>query len=141
VDTDRLQTALEIVRQAQARFAMLAEPPPAAVEPESLRAVAERLYLERRRRDEFFPAGLFGEPAWDLLLSLFIAHDEGRSLTLSEAFTAAKVQPEDGPDLIERLLDAGLISREQGCFDRRRGAIVLTDEAVHRLAEYLTDLL
>ena len=27
---------------------------------------------------------LFGEPAWDLLLTLFIARDDGRAVTLSE---------------------------------------------------------
>lgn len=135
-DSARLEAALAILRQASVRVALLSDP----LSPEAghtLRAVAERLYAERRKRDEYFPVGLFGEPAWDLLLALFIAHDDARHFTLDEAYEAAKVEPRDGPLLIERLIAAGLITRSHN----RGNAIVLTDHGSDRLSDYLADLI
>jgi hypothetical protein len=43
---------------------------------------ARSLFRQRRSRDALFSAGLFGEPAWDLLLSLYIARCEGRCLSM-----------------------------------------------------------
>jgi len=139
-DTARLEAALAIVRRATDRLALLRDP----LSPEAghtLRAVAERLYAERRKRDAHFPPGLFGEPAWDLLLALFIAWDEGRDVSLAEAYEAAKVDPQDGPALIQRLVAAGLVIRSRGQDDRRQPSVVLTDHAVDRLGDYLADLI
>jgi hypothetical protein len=38
----------------------------------ALAAYAENLYQERRRRVRHFPQHLFAEPAWDILLDLFV---------------------------------------------------------------------
>ncbi|MEO7826988.1 MAG: hypothetical protein ABIR60_07595 [Allosphingosinicella sp.] len=136
IHSARLEAALAIVRQASVRLAVLSDP--YSVEAgQSLRTVAERLYLERRRRDEYFPVGLFGEPAWDLLLSLFIAGDDGREVPLAEAYKAAKVEPEDGPALIDRLVNKDLVARSQ----TRRNAITLTPHGMDRLSDYLADLI
>ncbi|HEY0414613.1 MAG TPA: hypothetical protein VGD66_15880 [Allosphingosinicella sp.] len=140
-DSTRLEAALAIVRQATARLAALtARFSPELSGGESLRAVADRLYIERRRRDEYFPPGLFGEPAWDLLLALFIAREDGRELDPDEAYEAATVDPEDGPALVERMIAAGLVARGRARHDRRRTVILLTDHAVERLSDYLADL-
>jgi DNA-binding MarR family transcriptional regulator len=136
IDSTRLETALAILRQASVRVALLSDP----TSPEAghtLRAVAERLYAERRKRDEYFPMGLFGEPAWDLLLALFIAQDDGRHFTLDEAYAAAKIDPGDGPELIERLVMADLVTRSHN----RGNAILLTDHGRDRLGDYLADLI
>jgi DNA-binding MarR family transcriptional regulator len=136
IDSARLETALAILRQASVRVALLSDP----TSPEAghtLRAVAERLYAERRKRDEYFPMGLFGEPAWDLLLALFIAQDDGRHFTLDEAYAAAKIDPSDGPELIEKLIAAGMVERSHN----RGNAILLTDHGRDRLSDYLADLI
>ncbi len=136
IDSARLEAALAILRQASVRVALLSDP----LSPEagqSLRIVAERLYAERRKRDEYFPPSLFGEPAWDLLLALFIAHDDGRHVSLSEAYDAAKVDPREGPPLIEKLIAAGLVTRSHN----RGNAILLTDQGMDRLNDYLADLI
>ena len=132
----RLEAALAILRQASVRVALLSDP----LSPEaghSLRTVAERLYAERRKRDEYFPAALFGEPAWDLLLALFIAHDDGRHVSLTEAYNAAKVDARSGPTLIEKLVASGLVTRSHN----RGNAILLTDHGIDRLSDYLADLI
>jgi len=140
-ESARLQAALTIVRQATARLEALHDRFSPSGGGLALRAVAERLYSERRRRDERFPPGLFGEPAWDLLLALFIAREEGRDLTLPKAYSAAKVDPRDGPALVDRLAAAGMVQRSRARSDQRRNAVVLTDHALERLTDYLTDLL
>src|SRR5437899_12878981 len=37
----------------------------------------------RTRRKQFFKASLFSDPAWDILLDLFAAEQEGRRVTVS----------------------------------------------------------
>ena len=135
-DRGRLEAALAIIHQASVRLAILRDP----LSPEAgqlLRTVAERLYAERRRREEYFPAALFGEPAWDLLLALFIAHDDGRHISLEEAYEAAKVDPSDGRALVEKLVASGLVTRSHN----RWNAILLTDHGSDRLSDYLADLI
>jgi DNA-binding MarR family transcriptional regulator len=139
-DSERLDAALAIVRQATVRLAALTDrfPPDGGT---WLRAVADRLYSERRKRDSLFPPGLFGEPAWDLLLALFVAHEDGRELSFAESYEAAKIDPREGPALIDRLASAGLVLRSRAQRDRWSHSVVLTDHAVERLSDYLTDLI
>ena len=139
-ETARLDAALAIVVQATARVAALSGRylPEAGV---ALRAVAERLYSERRRRDAQFPPGLFGEPAWDLLLALFMAQEDGREFDLTEAYAAAKVDPREGPALIDKLAAAGLVLRSRAQRDKRCTSVVLTDHGVDRMSDYLMDLI
>jgi predicted transcriptional regulator len=131
----RIDAALAVLEQARKRVLLLQDPhsPEAG---QTLRAVAERLYEERRRRDEYFPPSLFGEPAWDLLLTLFIARDDGRAVPLTEAYEAAKVDARHGPTLIEKLIDSGLVTRSHN----RGNALRLTDRGMDRLSDYLADL-
>lgn len=105
------------------------------------RAMAERLLLERRKRDALFPADLFGEPAWDLLLALFIARDEDRSMTVAEAYGAAGVAPAAGRTLLAKLEESRLITRCSRSRRRNADLINLTDEGAERLVDFLAWLL
>ena len=131
----RVDAALAILEQARLRVMLLQDPhsPEAG---QTLRAVAERLYAERRKRDEYFPPALFGEPAWDLLLTLFIARDDGRAVPLAEAYEKARVDARHGPTLIEKLIASGLVTRSHN----RGNALRLTDHGLDRLSDYLADL-
>lgn len=134
-DSDKVAAALAIVHQAMARIEALSIS--RGVAGISLRAVAERLYSDRRKRDEHFPPGLFGEPAWDLLLALFIAREDGRELSLAEAFEAAGTDGQAGPDVIGKLESNDLVAR--GGPDGR--TVRLTERAVERLSDYLARIL
>ena len=48
----------------------------------------------RRARAEVFPADLFSEPAWDLLLELFVADGRGERLTGAEVSQRCNVPPQ-----------------------------------------------
>lgn len=100
-------------------------------------ARAERLYAERRRRDDLFPPGLFGEPAWDLLLALFIAREKGQPIILSAAYRAGRVSDTTGRRLLDQLEREGMISRRRAPRSRKTRLVELTEDAVGRLADYL----
>src|ERR1700748_1568816 len=51
--------------------------------PERLAAFARFLLETRRRRNGVFPNVEFGEPAWDMLLDLYLQHVEGRRVCVS----------------------------------------------------------
>src|ERR1044072_6407591 len=101
------------------------------------RAWAERLSAERRRRDALFPDGLFGEPAWDLLLAMFVARDKGQAMILCRAYKAAGVSDTTGRRLLDRMEEDGLITRRRAPRSRKMRIAELTDLAVERLTDYL----
>jgi DNA-binding MarR family transcriptional regulator len=139
--SQKIEAALIIVRQATARIRALSDFPASGGAGTSLRAVAERLYCERRARDERFPAGLFGEPAWDLMLALFMAREEGRELHLDEAYRAAGVEAGAGRALVTRLEARNMVARAPSKRAKRRQSLHLTKDAVERLADYLAGLI
>jgi len=101
------------------------------------RARAERLYAERRRRDSLFPDGLFGEPAWDLLLAMFVARDRNQPMILCKAYRAAGVTDTTGRRLLDRMEADGLITRRRAPRSRKMRIVELTDLAIERLNDYL----
>lgn len=101
------------------------------------RAWAERLYAERRRRDALFPDGLFGEPAWDLLLAMFLAREKGKAMILCKAYKAAGVTDTTGRRLLDRMEEDGLITRRRAPRSRKMRIVELTDAAIERLTDYL----
>jgi MarR family len=139
--SERIQQAIDSVEQALGRIAALASILPSTLAGASLAAMAERLYLERRRRNDYFPPGLFGEPVWDLMLALFIAREEARRLTIAEAYEAAGVKPAAGRRLLMRMERAGLVARTPDQQDRRKRYVGLTHSASERMADYLTRIL
>ena len=106
-------------------------------EREQARAWADRLYAERRRRDALFADGLFGEPAWDLLLAMFTAREKGHPMILCRAYKAAGVSDTTGRRLLDRMEEEGLITRRRAPRSRKMRIVELTDKAVERLIDYL----
>ena len=101
------------------------------------RAWADRLYAERRRRDALFPNELFGEPAWDLLLAMFVAREKGQPMILCKAYKAAGVSDTTGRRLLDRMEEEGLITRRRAPRSRKMRVVELTDAAAERLIDYL----
>lgn len=59
--------------------------PVAAYNDARLAEYAERLYKERRRRSRYLPGHLFAEPAWDILLDLFVNGVRDRAISITSA--------------------------------------------------------
>jgi len=97
---------------------------------------ARRLLSDRRGRDAAFLDIDHGEPAWDLLLDLFVSESEGVQVCVSSACIAACVPTSTALRHIDRLVTAGHVHREEDAMDRRRVFIHLSD-TMRDLASYL----
>lgn len=91
----------------------------------------------RRMRDQVFGAGLFEDPAWDMLLDLFAAELERAQVSVSSLCIAAAVAPTTALRWIARMTETGLFERQPDPFDRRRAFMALSDRASAGMREYV----
>jgi hypothetical protein len=101
-----------------------------------------RLIRHRRTRERFFPADLFADPAWDMLLDLFAARLERQLVSVSSLCIASAVPATTALRWIKTLTDSGLFLREADEQDGRRIFIAMSDQAysaMHRYFEALAD--
>lgn len=90
-------------------------------------ALARKAYSLRRKRATIFGnSDLFGEPAWDILLDLYIAQGEGKSVSVSSACIGSAAPATTGLRWLGVLADEGLIVREADPADHRRVMVRLT---------------
>ncbi|MBX9815072.1 MAG: hypothetical protein K2X76_10255 [Sphingomonas sp.] len=94
------------------------------------------LLRARRLRDDYFGAGLFEDPAWDVLLDLYAAEIEGTRVSVSSLCIAAAVAPTTALRWIARMTDQGLIDRVPDPRDRRRAFLSLSRESATAMARY-----
>lgn len=99
---------------------------------------ARRLYRLRRMRDQAFGPGLFGEPAWDLLLDLYIAASEPRPVSVIATSIAASVAADDVRwlDLLE---EHGLVERVNAKGEMSRAIVTLSATAFDRMTRLLQE--
>jgi hypothetical protein len=100
----------------------------------SLGDLARKAYADRRRRVGLpGTAGLFGEPAWDILLNLFIAARESRRVSLANACASAAVPEANALRWIAILERRGLIMGDGPDHDRY---FRLSQETCESLVDY-----
>ena len=105
------------------------------------RAKAVRGMLRQRRmREQYFPADLFADPAWDMLLDLYAARLERQPVSVSSLCIAAAVPATTALRWIKTMTDAGLFVRDADPHDGRRIFIALAEGACDALARYFEAL-
>lgn len=93
--------------------------------------IARHIYTSRRRRASIFGNhDLFGEPAWDMLLDLYIAYAEGKSVSVSSACIGSAAPATTGLRWLGILADEGLVVRENDPADQRRVMVRLTAHGI-----------
>ncbi len=101
--------------------------------------LAQRHYDLRRVRDEIFSSfDIFGEAAWDMLLSLFAAQLDDRKVTIGALCSVSGVSTNSAMRWIALLQDTGLIVRYADERDAATEYMRLTPYAHGLMANYLT---
>ncbi|WP_157573136.1 MarR family transcriptional regulator [Novosphingobium sp. AAP83] len=128
----RATTTVQATPKAQATSKRgLVEPvtPVMAIDPATAArhlTIAREVYAERRRRHRFLPADLFGEPTWDILIDLYIAHREDRRVPTTSSCLGAHVPPTTALRWLRILESRALVEREDDGRDGRRTFVRLT---------------
>ena len=99
-----------------------------------------RMLRQRRMREQYFPADLFADPAWDMLLDLYAARLERQPVSVSSLCIAAAVPATTALRWIKTMTDAGLFVRGDDPQDGRRIFIALAEGAYDALARYFEAL-
>jgi DNA-binding MarR family transcriptional regulator len=98
------------------------------------RAQAARTWIRvRRAREKLLGADLFADPAWDMLLDLYIEHKAGRSPSVSSLCLASQVPVTTALRWISKLEHDGLITRSHDPKDGRRIYVHLAPSTVDSL--------
>ncbi|MEJ5978587.1 hypothetical protein WG901_18185 [Novosphingobium sp. PS1R-30] len=103
----------------------------------NLAKLAKVLYASRAKRRKFLTAELLSEPAWDILLDLYINHAEGRSLRTTSVCLASNSPPTTALRWIGVLEQKRLIAREGSAQDQRAKDVRLTPRGVEAVEQCL----
>lgn len=101
---------------------------------------ARQLYHSRRVRDRVFGTDLFADPAWDILLDLFIAQREDRKVTISSACAAASAPTSTAARHIAHLVQKRLVVRVSREEDARSSYLELSAAADRKLTQLFREM-
>lgn len=93
----------------------------------------EEAYKLRRKRAELFEAELFNDPAWDILLDLYVAERVRKNIPITSSCIASNVPASTGSRWIALLIQNGYIQQHDDPADARRSFISLTSAARAKL--------
>ena len=115
--------------------------PDRAISDLHLADVAERIYRARRRRERYFPGALFAEPAWDILLDLFISKARGQRVSTSGVTIAAGIPMATGLRRLSMLEKHGLLRRYTAPDDARLTLLELTPQGYRMMQAWVSEWL
>ena len=100
-----------------------------------------RRYLAARAgRGRFFNPRLFADPAWDMLLELYVASLAQRRLQVSRLSERSGVPMTTALRWINALERDGLLQRESDVHDSRLVLLSLTEKGRHSMDNYFAEL-
>ena len=108
---------------------------------EKLATIALSLARMRNRRERFFPAELFAEPSWDILLDLFINQVRGIRVPTTSLCLAANAPQATALRHIGILEELGLLSRFRAPEDRRLVLVQITAKGYGQMRKSLGELI
>ncbi len=98
--------------------------------------LVEKTLQEHRNRYIVIDQALFREPAWDILLELFLAELKGERLSVSNACVSTNLPESTALRHLSNMEERGYIVRVRDENDRRRIYVELTQESLDRLRDY-----
>lgn len=135
------KVAQNLERRQSGELIGIRVPPPLDCDPatDSV-SVAQRMIAMRRHREAVLGSNLFGEPAWDIMLDLFVAGAKNKLVSISSACIAANVPPTTALRWIKIMVERGIICRTDDPFDNRRKWVSLSTEWQTKIHLLLSDL-
>jgi DNA-binding MarR family transcriptional regulator len=135
------ENALEALRQVQfhiqsLRFVDQTSPPATG----TLADVAASEVRRRKAQLQVLGSKLAANPAWDMLLDLFLAQGRGEAISVTSLCYASHVPPTTALRWIGVLIDEGLLCRRHDPRDKRRSHLSLTDVGLDRITRSLAAL-
>ena len=104
---------------------------------DELVARARTVLGSRQLRTSYFSPSIFGEPAWDVLLVLYIAEASGARQTIGKLADRIKIPPTTVLRWVDYLEKARLVDRQPHPTDRRVAFIRLLEKGRSALEGYL----
>jgi len=102
--------------------------------------LARSVFLSRRRRSQHFPAGMLGEPGWDMLLALFIFEQSEGRMTVTGLAEHSGAPLTTALRWIDYLENEGFLVRRPKPTDKRAVFIELSDKGRNYLNAYFGGL-
>lgn len=109
---------------------------PAAALREGVLPAARRAWRARRERQRIFGPSIVTDPAWDILLDLFIARLEERPVTVSDLGSAIAVSKPTALRWIAQLIEAKLVASAPNASEADDRRLQLTDEGLNLMCDY-----
>jgi len=102
---------------------------------------ARAIYTARRRRDAMLGAAgqFFHDPAWDIMLDLFIQGEDHQIVSVSSACVGACVAHTTALRCLKAMERKGVVSFRRDPFDKRRCFVSLTVDTHRRMATWLAE--
>jgi DNA-binding transcriptional ArsR family regulator len=108
---------------------------------ESALETAERAFQERLKRTDFVGhKELFGEPAWDMLLDLFIRQSKSEKISVKSACLNSDMPAPTVARWIKVLESNGLIISQQDPGNEMRSSINLTQAGYEAMLRYFESI-
>ena len=95
----------------------------------------------RACRHDYFPSEFFGEPAWNILLELFICELQGRYMSVQDACLASGVPPTTALRYVGNLQERHLLRRMADKTDGRRTYVRITNRGDDLMRQYLAHII
>ena len=106
---------------------------------EEMALINAKLWLSMRRlRERAFGSDLFSDPAWSIMIELYIALAENVLVSVGNACIASALPVTSALRLCQQLQERKLVIRERDPNDRRRILLRLSDTAYHALTQILS---
>ena len=99
---------------------------------------ARQTFADRALRAQFFNEVMFGEPAWDMLLVLYVSEQTGAEHTVSGLLSLAGAPHTTSLRWLDLLTKERLVSRRAHPTDKRVVYVALTDKGLGALDAYFS---
>lgn len=106
---------------------------------DQLLSIARNIFSIRERRRDFLSDSLLGEPAWDLMLALYIASLEGRPVSVSNLAAVSGVPATTALRWLGKLKEQGFARQRRNQLDGRVKLLTLEAEGHARMTAFLSD--